>query len=383
MTTPQQPPADDRPPPPPPPPPPPTPSPVSSPSPAAHPTSPSPGGGTTVVEAPPRTDHRPPAPPEPGGLDVGDAARLAHRLLDEVGRAVVGKRDAVALVLAGLLADGHVLLDDLPGVAKTLTARSLARAAGLQFARVQFTPDLLPSDITGSLVLDLATQKPEFRAGPVFTNLLLADEINRAPAKTQAALLEAMQERQVTTDGVARPLPHPFLVIATQNPVESEGTYPLPEAQLDRFVARTSMGYPAFDDEMTMLEARIARGADEVELSPVCDQDTFRALQRAVERVQVDRRLLNYVVRLVAATRGDGSLEVGVSPRGSLALVKLARAWALLSGRDYVGPDDIRTMAMPALSHRVVLKDETWARGTPATEVLRRVVDRVPAPSVS
>jgi MoxR-like ATPase len=375
MSTPQPPtPADDRPPPPPPPPPPPSPH--------------SPGT-TTVVEqapptAPPPSDNHQQVPrAEPGGLDVAEAARLAHRLLDEVGRAVVGKRDAVGLVLAGLLADGHVLLDDLPGVAKTLTARSLATAAGLQFARVQFTPDLLPSDITGSLVLDLATQRPEFRPGPVFTNLLLADEINRAPAKTQAALLEAMQERQVTTDGVARPLPHPFLVIATQNPVESEGTYPLPEAQLDRFVARTSMGYPAFDDEMRMLEARLARGVDEVDLNPVCDTDTFVALQRAVERVQVDRRLLDYILRLVAATRGDGSLEVGVSPRGSLALVKLARAWALLSGRDYVGPDDIRTMAMPALSHRVVLKDETWARGTPATEVLRRVVDRVPAPSVS
>jgi MoxR-like ATPase len=316
-------------------------------------------------------------------LDVTAAAQLAQHLLDEVGRAVIGKRQPVSLILAALLADGHVLLDDLPGVAKTLTARSIATAAGLQFARVQFTPDLLPSDITGSLVLDLATQRPEFRPGPVFTNLLLADEINRAPAKTQAALLEAMQERQVTTDGVARPLPHPFLVVATQNPVESEGTYPLPEAQLDRFLARTTMGYPAHDDELTMLEARLARGVDEVELRPVGDPSTFAALQRAVERVQVDRRLLEYCLQVVTATRGDVDLEVGASPRGTLALVKLARAWALLDGRDYVGPDDIRAVALPALAHRVVLKDEAWARGTPATEVVRRVVDRVPAPNIS
>jgi MoxR-like ATPase len=382
---------DDRPPPPPPPPPPPAPAPaVTEPAATGADGARSPGT-TTVAEAPAATpapgptatSTTPAAPGEPGTLSVTEAARLAHRLLDEVGRAVVGKRDAVALVLAGLIADGHVLLDDLPGVAKTLTARSLARAAGLQFARVQFTPDLLPSDITGSLVLDLATQKPEFRPGPVFTDLLLADEINRAPAKTQAALLEAMQERQVTTDGVGRPLPRPFLVVATQNPIESEGTYPLPEAQLDRFLARTSMGYPAFDDELVMLENRLARQTDEVDLTPVCDRETFLRLQRAVEQVQVDRRLLDYVLRLVAATRTDGGLAVGASPRGSLALVKLARAWALLSGRDYVGPDDIRTMTLPALAHRVVLKDETWARGTPATEVLRRVVDRVPAPSVA
>jgi MoxR-like ATPase len=255
--------------------------------------------------------------------------------------------------------------------------------AGLGFARVQFTADLLPSDITGSMVLDLATQKPEFRSGPVFTNLLLADEINRAPAKTQAALLEAMQERQVTSDGLARPLPRPFLVIATQNPVESEGTYPLPEAQLDRFVLRTTMGYPGNDDEVALLEARLQRGVDEVALHPVCDAATFLRLQRAVERVHVDRRLLQYTVDVVTATRQAQALEVGVSPRGSLALIKLARSWALVCGRDYVGPDDIRAMALPALAHRVVLTDEVWARGTPATDVLQKVVDRVPAPVLS
>ncbi len=332
-----------------------------------------------LVDAP--APAQPPAPD--GALGVGEASRVAHAILDEVERAVVGKRDAISLVLAGLLADGHVLLDDLPGVAKTLTARSLATAAGLDFARVQFTPDLLPSDITGSLVLDLATQRPEFRPGPVFTGLLLADEINRAPAKTQAALLEAMQERQVTVDGIARPLPRPFLVIATQNPIESEGTYPLPEAQLDRFAVRTSMGYPTMRDEVGLLSARLARGTDDVELRPACDAARFIEVQHALERVFVDPRLLDYVVALVTATRADGNLSVGASPRGSLALVKLARAWALLGGRDYVGPDDVRTVAVPALAHRVVVTDETWARGTPASELVRRVLDRVPAPSVS
>ncbi|MEJ7845601.1 MAG: AAA family ATPase [Acidimicrobiales bacterium] len=316
-----------------------------------------------------------------GSIELAEAARLVHLVLDEVERAVIGKRDVLALVLAGLLADGHVLLEDLPGVAKTLAARSIATAAGLDFARVQFTPDLLPADITGALVLDPARGLPEFRPGPVFTNLLLADEINRSPAKTQAALLEAMQERQVTVDGTARPLPRPFLVVATQNPIESEGTYPLPEAQLDRFLVRSKVGYPSVDDEVALLERRVARGADEVALRPVVDAARFVAIQQAIERVHVDRRLLQYAVALVGATRAEGDLEVGASPRGSLALAKLARAWAVLSGRDYVGPDDLRAVAIPALAHRVVLRGETWVRGVPATEVVRRVVDRVPAPS--
>jgi MoxR-like ATPase len=268
-------------------------------------------------------------------------------------------------------------------VAKTLTARSIATAAGLRFARVQFTPDVLPSDITGSLVLDLSTHQPEFRPGPIFTELLLADEVNRSPAKTQAALLEAMQERQVTTDGVARRLPQPFLVVATQNPIESEGTYPLPEAQLDRFLIRTSMGYPAVDDEVTLLAQRVERGADEVTLRPACTASTFVAAQRSLEQVHIDRRLLEYCVGLVGATRDDRQLSVGASPRGSLALLKLGRAVAMLSGRDYVGPDDIRAIAVPALAHRVVLSDETWARGTSAEDVVRRAVDRVPTPNIA
>lgn len=321
-------------------------------------------------------DSPAPAP----GLPLDEASKVVQGILDEVCRAVIGKRDVIRLILAGLIADGHVLLDDVPGVAKTLTARSIARAAGLEFSRVQFTPDVLPADITGSLVLDVATQRPEFRPGPVFTDLLLADEVNRAPAKTQAALLEAMQERQVTADGVAHGLPEPFLVIATQNPIESEGTYPLPEAQLDRFLLRTTMGYPSEDDEVTLLTERIERRTDEVALHSVCDAGTFTGVQRSLEDIHVDRALLAYCVAVVRATRSEPRLVVGSSPRGTLALVKLSRAAALLDGRDYVGPDDIRSMAVPALAHRVVLSDDAWARRTNPAEVVRRAMDHVRVP---
>jgi len=316
-------------------------------------------------------------------LPFEDASRVADAILDEVCRAVIGKREVVRLILAGLIADGHVLLDDVPGVAKTLTARSIATAAGLGFRRVQFTPDVLPADITGSLVLELATQRPEFRPGPVFTQLLLADEVNRAPAKTQSALLEAMQERQVTADGITHRLPRPFLVIATQNPIESEGTYPLPEAQLDRFLLRATMGYPSEADELALLSERIARRTDEVSLDPVCDAVTFIAVQQALEDIHIDRRLLTYCVAIVRATRSEAQLEVGCSPRGTLGLLRLTRAAALLAGRDYVSPDDIRSMAVPALAHRVVLSDEAWARRTNPEDVVRRAVDRVPVPQAT
>lgn len=319
----------------------------------------------------------------PAPLPLDEATAVAERIMDEVCRAVVGKRDVIRLILSGLMADGHVLLDDVPGVAKTLTARSIATAAGLDFARVQFTPDVLPADITGSLVLDLSTRLPEFRPGPVFTSLLLADEVNRAPAKTQAALLEAMQERQVTADGVTRALPRPFMVIATQNPIESEGTYPLPEAQLDRFLLRTTMGYPSQDDEVTMLQRRVERRTEEVKLDAVCDVATFKRLQHAVESIHVDQRLIEYCVALVRATRNEPELDVGCSPRGTLALVRLARAAALLAGRDYVGPDDVRALAIPALAHRVVLSDEAWARRMNPEDVVRRAVDRVPVPQAT
>jgi MoxR-like ATPase len=327
-----------------------------------------------------------PLPPPSGTGGTGSerltrAAELAGRILGEVENAIVGKRDALELILCGLLANGHVLLDDVPGVAKTLTARSFAAVAGLHFSRVQFTPDLLPSDITGNTVLDLGTNRPEFRPGPVFAQLVLADEINRAPAKTQAALLEAMQEGQVTADGVTHPLPRPFLVIATENPIESEGTYPLPEAQLDRFLLRTRIGYPSAADEAEILTRRLDRRQDEVTLQPVTTAAQFVAMQHVLESIHVDPALVGYVVALVEATRGDRDIEVGASPRGSLALVKLARASALLAGRDFVTPDDVRHMAMPALCHRVVLSSEAWARRAGAEEVVTRAIDKVPAPS--
>ncbi|HEU5081712.1 MAG TPA: MoxR family ATPase [Acidimicrobiales bacterium] len=311
------------------------------------------------------------------------AAALAGRIADEVERAVIGKRDVVDLVLAAVLAGGHVLLEDVPGVAKTLLARSLATACGLRFSRVQFTPDLLPSDITGSLVLDLGTRTPAFRPGPVFTDVLLADEVNRAPAKTQAALLEAMQEGQVTVDGDAHRLGRPFAVVATQNPIEAEGTYPLPEAQLDRFLVRIALGYPGADDELAILRGRLARRQPDVAVEPVVSRSTFVAVQEAVEDVHVDDALVAYALALVRATRDEPDIAVGASPRGSLALVTLARAWALVRGRDYVGPDDIRALAVPTLSHRIALDDDAWMRGTLADDVVRRVIDRVPAPSWS
>jgi MoxR-like ATPase len=310
-----------------------------------------------------------------------DAATQVSRILDELERAVVGKRDVLELVLLGLLADGHVLLDDLPGVAKTLMARSLATVTGLEFRRVQFTPDLLPGDITGGTVLDPAGGGFTFRAGPVFGNLVLADEVNRAPAKTQAALLEAMQERQVTVDGVTHPLPRPFLVVATQNPIEHEGTYPLPEAQLDRFLLRTRVGYPSPGDEEELVARRVARGQDDVALDRACGPTDVVALQRAVERVHVDPAIVGYVVALVRATRDDPQIEVGASPRGSLALVRLARAHALARGRDFVDPDDVKVVLRPALAHRLVLRSELWVRGVPAEEVLATTVAAVPAPS--
>ncbi|HWC66850.1 MAG TPA: MoxR family ATPase [Acidimicrobiales bacterium] len=312
---------------------------------------------------------------------AGAAAAQLGRILDELERAIVGKRDVLELVLLGLVADGHVLLDDLPGVAKTLIARSLATVTGLEFRRVQFTPDLLPGDITGATVLDPASGQFTFRAGPVFGNLLLADEVNRTPAKTQTALLEAMQERQVTVDGVTHPLPHPFLVVATQNPIEHEGTYPLPEAQLDRFLLRTRVGYPAATDEEELLARRVARGQDDVALEQVCAGEDVVGLQRTVERVHVDPAIVAYVVALVRATRHDPQLEVGASPRGSLALLRLARAHALARGRDYVDPDDVKAVLTPALAHRLVLRSELWVRGVPAEDVLAATVANVTAPS--
>jgi MoxR-like ATPase len=314
-------------------------------------------------------------------MQLAELSRHAAAVLDEVERAVVGKRDRLELVLAGLLADGHVLLEDVPGLAKTLTARSFATVTGLRFSRVQFTPDLLPTDVTGSSIWNQRELEFEFRPGPVFSNLLLADEINRAPPKTQAALLEAMQERQVSIDGTTHVLEPPFLVLATQNPIEYEGTYPLPEAQLDRFVLRTGFGYPSSDDEWEMLERRLARGADEVELRQVVDRETLLGMQRAVEEVHVDESVGRYVVALVAATRESPSVAVGSSPRGSLALLKLSRCRAALAGRDFVTPDDVKSAAVPALSHRLVLRPELWVQRRTGEDVVRDVLDEVRTPS--
>jgi MoxR-like ATPase len=314
-------------------------------------------------------------------LGLEETAARAKAILDEVERAVVGKRQVLQLVLAGLLADDHLLLDDLPGVAKTLAARSLATVTGLAFHRIQFTPDLLPADITGAVVLDRETGAFGFRPGPVFANLVLADEVNRAPAKTQAALLEAMQERQVTADGITHSLPRPFFVVATQNPIEYEGTYPLPEAQLDRFLLRTTMGYPSNDDEWQLVDRRLARGTDEVQLAPIANAQELLAMQQAVERIHVAEPVGRYAIAIVTATRSDPQLQVGASPRGSLALVKLARAHALLQGRDFVTPDDVKEMAVPTLAHRLVLRSELWVRRVAPEDVLASVLDGVPAPT--
>ena len=325
-------------------------------------------------------------PPPPTSPDIAaprslaSQAEAAGRLLDEIELAVIGKRTQLRLLLAGLLAGGHVLLDDVPGVAKTLAAKSLATAAALDFARVQFTPDVLPSDITGYTALD-GDGREQFRPGPVFANLVLADEINRAPAKTQAALLEAMAERHVTLDGTTHALPDPFHVIATQNPIESEGTYPLPEAQLDRFILRTSIGYPDHADEVELLRRRIERQTEQPTLRPVLAAGAFAELQRSVEKVWVHPSIVEYTVTVAQATRNHRDLELGASPRGSLALTGVSRAFAVLDGRDFVTPDDVRAVAIPTLAHRVALTDEAWARGTPPNQIVSSIVDSVPTPS--
>jgi MoxR-like ATPase len=314
-------------------------------------------------------------------LPVAEVAARCDRVLTEVERAVVGKRDALELVLLGFLADGHVLIEDFPGLAKTLIARSFAQVLEMDFARVQFTPDLMPSDVTGSSIYNQRSGDFDFRAGPIFTNLLLGDEINRAPPKTQAALLEAMQERQVTIDGKTHTLEPPFLVIATQNPIEYEGTYPLPEAQLDRFLLRLSVGYPEHDDEWTLLEKRLERAVDEIRLEPVTGRAGLIELQQAVEQVHVSRAVGSYIVDLVASTRASRRVQVGASPRGSLALLKLARCKAALAGRDFVTPEDVKAVAVPALSHRLMLRPELWVQRVRPEDVVQESLQTVPTPA--
>jgi MoxR-like ATPase len=313
-------------------------------------------------------------------LALEEVAARANAILDEVEQAVIGKREALELALTALLSDGHVLIEDYPGLAKTLMARSFAAVTSARFARVQFTPDLMPSDVTGSSVFNQRTTEFEFRPGPVFTNVLLADEINRAPPKTQAALLEAMQERQVTVEERTRSLERPFLVLATQNPIEYEGTYPLPEAQLDRFLVRLRVGYPAPEDEWLILRRRIERQTDEPKLSPVVSREQMLAMQRAIERVHVSESIGRYMVAVVAATRQSRSVQVGASPRGTLALMKLARARAVLDGRDFIVPDDVKALAVPALSHRLTLRPELWVQQVDAADVVRECLQSVPTP---
>ncbi len=313
-------------------------------------------------------------------MNPTEARALADRIRQSVRTAVVGRTQAVETVLTGLVADGHILVEDLPGVGKTLMARSFALALGLAFQRIQFTADLLPHDITGSEILDAAKGTFTFRPGPLFTNVLLADEINRAPPKVQSALLESMQEFQVTSERTTYGLPRPFLVLATENPLELEGTYPLPEAQVDRFLLRVRVGYPELEEERTILARRRARKDDRIDAPRVTDLATFRNLQLAAESVEIDASVAGYIVDLVRETRQDARCEVGASPRGSLALQKLARARALLAGRDFVVPDDVKALAEPALAHRILIKPEPWIRGIRGEVIVKTALERTPVP---
>jgi MoxR-like ATPase len=315
-------------------------------------------------------------------LPVDEIARLAQLVRERVATVVVGMPDAIGLALATILAGGHVLFEDVPGLGKTLAARSLASALGLDFRRLQCTPDLLPSDITGAFVYAPSTAEFEFRPGPVFTGLFLADEINRTAPKTQSALLEAMAEGQVTVEGRRFGLPVPFHVVATSNPIEYEGTYPLPEAQLDRFMVRLSVGYPSREGEELVLTHRIARRTEVASVEPVIDTDTLRAMQAGVETVHVDPDVVRYCVDLAAATRSHQSVEVGASPRGSQGLMLVARARAVIDGRDFVTPEDVKAVAVPVLAHRLSLTTQAWATGALPAAIVAGIVEQVPGPPV-
>ncbi|HXQ93528.1 MAG TPA: MoxR family ATPase [Nitrososphaerales archaeon] len=308
---------------------------------------------------------------------------LALQILDVVGTAIVGKKAVLRLILLSILCNGHVLFEDLPGLAKTLTARSFAQTLGCEFKRIQFTSDLLPADVTGSYVYNRATSAFELRKGPIFCNILLADEINRAPPRTQSALLEAMQERQVTIENETMKLGAPFIVFATQNPIEYEGTYPLPEAQLDRFLVKTSIGYPTVEEETIILESRSVRRSDEVLLEKIVEKNALLEMQSLVESVHIERDLEKYIAEIVGKTRMHASVEVGSSPRGSLAILKLSKANAWLDQRDYVIPDDIKVVAIPALNHRLILTADNWLRGTKPESIIEEVLGKTTVPKVS
>ena len=313
-------------------------------------------------------------------IDFENLAKTSRAALDEVGRAVVGKDEVLEMILAAILAGGHVLLEDFPGLGKTLIARSFATALGLDFKRIQFTPDLLPGDITGGYIFNRGENRFDLRQGPIFSNIVLADEINRASPKTQSALLEAMSEAQVTLEGETLPLPNPFLVLATQNPIEYEGTFPLPEAQLDRFMLKLSVGYPSVDDEREILHRRGNRDEDEVTLNPVTDAATLCEMRAAIETVHVDADLEGYIAAIIHETRKDRRVAVGASPRGSLAFLKISRAYAAMQGRDYVLPDDIKRFGTAILTHRIILQPEYWMASKVTDDVIRDVFAKVPVP---
>ena len=313
-------------------------------------------------------------------MNISDAARLSETLLGALQQVIVGKEQVLRQLLLGLYGGGNILLEDFPGLAKTLIARLMAQVSGLEFKRIQFTPDLLPGDITGGVIYNQKQAEFVFRPGPLFTNLVLADEVNRAPPKTQAALLEVMQEQQVTVEGITYPMPVPFVVLATQNPIELEGTYPLPEAQLDRFMMRLRVGYPSLEEERQILALRGARRQEKIDLQPVIDAVQLLQMQATVEQVHASAAIESYIVSLAAATRHHSQVQVGASPRGSLALYQLARAHAMVQARDFVLPDDVKAMAIPALAHRLLLKPELWMRGIHGEDVVRDLLERTPIP---
>lgn len=308
------------------------------------------------------------------------ACRKCEEIISTVGQVIVGKDEALEAVLMALLADGHLLIEDVPGVAKTLTAEMFAQVLDLEFRRIQFTPDLLPGDITGGFIYNPRQGTFEFKEGPVFTHLLLADEVNRGTPKTQSALLEAMQERQVTVEGHCFKLESPFLVIATQNPIEFEGTYPLPEAQVDRFIMRTRIGYPSHADEREMLSRRQMRRSDIVRLPKVIRREEFLSLQQISEDVYISPDVQDYIVSISWETRRERRVQLGASPRGTLALFKLARVRSLMKGRDFVTPEDIKAVAVPALAHRILLRPELWIEGVSPEEIIKDILNRVPTP---
>ncbi|MCE7744304.1 MAG: AAA family ATPase [Candidatus Heimdallarchaeota archaeon] len=313
-------------------------------------------------------------------MKLKKASSITKSILAEVGKIIVGKEEVLERVLIGILAKGNLLLEDVPGLAKTMMIKAFAQVMKCDFTRVQCTPDLLPADVTGSTIYNQKELEFSFRKGPVFTNLLLVDEINRASPKTQSALLEAMQEQHVTVDGVTYPLPQPFHVLATQNPIEFEGTFPLPEAQLDRFIMRIGVGYPDKGDEIEILNRRITRKREEFELESITDEGEILEIQQVVEEIHIDDRIKEYIVEIVQRTRDNDRIEVGASPRGSLALLHLARASAVINGRDFANPDDVKKVVIPALSHRIILSTGSWLTGINPADVLARELTRIKAP---